>query len=123
MRKFIKNNFALFILIGLEAFFFYKMKPDDLEFFFLFWGFIGLSFLLFNIFSVDSSGFSSVLGGMGNSNTQAANYANQAGALAEKQYETKEGKKRRGGFFNKTNVIYFIFFLLNAVAYVIVMPK
>lgn len=112
-----KKLIALWILLAIELFFLLKLDINDYEGFFLFFSIIGLFFLISNLFSFRSIG-GGPLGGAPSASTQ---YNLLAGAAAESEFNTKEGKKRLGGFFDNTNWSYLFFFLINVMVYIIIL--
>lgn len=88
MIKLIKKLKWIIIFIAIELYYYFKTKPDNLELFFMVWGFIYLALLLFNIFNVKSD-----IGLIGIGGDDQTIYANLAGAMAEIEYGTKKINK------------------------------
>lgn len=118
MMKFIRNFGGGVILLILELWSTKVIGKLDLLSFFGIWSIILLFVLIENFFSLNSN--KNVIGVQGYSNSQAPGYSSLSGALAEHEFETPEGKKKLGGFRDKTNLIYLTFFLLNAIGFVVV---
>ncbi len=117
MRYFLRRFRGIIVFAAVEVFFFFRIRPSDLEMFFFVWAFISLILLLYNIFNVNVP----LTGLGGNSRTT---YANLASTFAEKKYDSGNSKKRSGGGLRDSiNLLYLLFLVANIVGYIIVMPK
>ena len=119
MREFIKRAIWIIICILIELYSYFKNLPNDLELFFMIWGFVYLALLLFNIFNVKSD-----VGLIGIGGDDQTIYSNLAGAMAEIEYGTKKNKQRTsGGLRDYMNLVYIFLIAINSIGYIIVMPK
>ncbi|QXM05503.1 hypothetical protein [Crassaminicella indica] len=102
MGKLIKKAKGIIIFAIIELFFYFKLQPKNLELFFMVWTLIPFALLLFNVFNVKSDGS---LIGLG-FNDQSR-YANLAGTMSEKEYNTSKDKlKTYSVIFDPINLIY-----------------
>jgi hypothetical protein len=124
MKHLFKRFKGIIIFAFIEIFFFFVTKPNNLEAFFMIWGFIYLSLLLYNIFNINSDSSLMGIGGVGTSNPSQSNYGHSMGWLAERMYGTEKRKIRSGGgLFDSMNILYLLFLIINMIGYIIVMPK
>jgi len=121
MLKRLLKYLYLIIVVLIELFFYLKSRPENLEAFFMLWGFIYLVLLLFNVFNIKSDG---ALMGIGGTGIGGSSYGHSMGWLAEKMYGTEKSKYRSGGgLFDSLNLVYLIFIIINVLLYIRVMPR
>jgi hypothetical protein len=117
MGRIIKRSLGMIIFAGIEAYFYFKYKPKDLEMFFMIWGLIAMAFLLYNIFNVkcDLSMMS-----LGTKNS----LPHFTGSFLEKIYaKDRKTTRNHGGIRDPINLIYLLLVIVNIIGYTIVMPK
>lgn len=120
MWSVIKKLRGIIIFAATESYFYYKLKPKDLEMFFMVWAIISLFLLLYNIFNVTSDFSIANFDPRGISSDRT----DQTGWLLEKMYGTDKSKTRNyGGLFDPINLLYLVFLIANVIGYMIVMPK
>lgn len=118
MSRLIKKFMGIIIFASIETYFYFKFKPRDLEMFFMIWGFISLTLLLYNIFNVKYDGPMISAGSSSQSSSQAM------GSFLEKIYGTQNNKTRSGGGIkDPINFLYLFFVIVNVIGYILVMPK
>lgn len=117
MKYFLKRSIMIIIFVAIEVFSFFKIKPTNLETFFLVWGIISLLLFFNSIFKVYGSP-------MGLTDIDRTIYANLASSLGETKYDSDKREKRSGGgSFNPKKLLYFLFLVANIIGYIIVLPK
>ena len=118
MKKRTKKIIGVTVFVLVELFFFTRTDPAAYEMFFMVWGFISIALLLNNIFI--RSEHAPMIGLGGNDSTK---YAYLAGAMMENGQESAKKKRRGGGLLSADNLVYLFLLLVNAVGYIIYMPK
>lgn len=107
----------MFIFIIVEVFSYLRIRPSNLEMFFMVWAFIALALLLSNIFKVNEDNPMPGLGG-----DDSCNYANLATAFVEKKYNSrKRGKINHGFVFDPINLVFLILLIANIIGYAIIL--
>jgi hypothetical protein len=118
LKKRIKKIIGVTIFVLVELFFFIRTDPAAYEMFFMVWGFIAIALLLNNIFI--RTEHAPMIGLGGNDSTK---YAYLAGAMLENGQEGTKKKRLGGGLLSGDNLVYLFLLLVNAVGYIIHMPK
>lgn len=122
--KFMKKRVGYLLLGAIEIIAYVYTKPNDLEMFFMGWGFFFFVLLVYNIFNVFADGSMSAIGGSLSGGASGAGRQVLDGKLAESLYsENKNDKREGGGLLDPSNIAFLILTLVNVVGYVIVMPK
>lgn len=109
---------GMLILLGIEFYFFIRMiresaKLDGFEVFFGFFTFIGLAFLVMNVFNTT---FPSISINAGQDKGSLRGFTKES--FKSELY--KENINRSFVLLSKTNLVYFIFFLLNLIVLIII---
>jgi hypothetical protein len=121
MEVAMKYVFAKFkwigILILIEVLFYFKIKPRNLEMFFMVWAFIALALLLSNIFKVNED---NPMPGLGEADS--SNYANLANAFIERKYGSEKRESTNNvPLFDPINLAYLILLIANIIGYAIIL--
>jgi hypothetical protein len=105
------------ILILIELFFYFRIKPSKLERCFMVWGVIAMALLFSNIFKVNEDNPMPGLGG-----DDSSNYANLATAFVERKYGSEKNIRRsNSGLFDPINLGYLLLLLANIIGYAIIL--
>lgn len=118
MINYFRDNKVIVTALVIESYRLIFSDIDDYELFFFFWGFIGLFLLIASILN-SKLNVGSGLGGFNVIN----NHVNNEAAASEVLHGKSNVNKRTGGLFNMNNWVYFIFFILNVIGYMIVLPN
>jgi len=115
----IKEIIGVIVVLLIETIFYIIEAPVDLEMFFMLFALIFLALFIYNLFSHMKN---DSLCGVGGKRGTGGNTFNSK--WSEELYGTdKFASRTGGGILDKSNLLLLLFAVLNAVGYIIVMPK